>query len=170
MGGERLPVHDRGDVLIQAMLMLAGGGEACADLERLRSQASSFGAVPSDSTRYRTFRSITAETRLERGNRWPRSVPAWTPASATTGNATVVLDVDSSLYQIHSENKEEAAPNYKGGNGPRPIYCFADATGETPLGVQSRPGDTGADSSPITSRCSMRRSNSCQLCSPPATV
>jgi hypothetical protein len=29
--GERLPVHDRGKVLVQAMLMLAGGGESCAD-------------------------------------------------------------------------------------------------------------------------------------------
>ncbi|HET6949160.1 MAG TPA: IS1380 family transposase, partial [Acidimicrobiales bacterium] len=34
--GERLPVHDRGKVLIQAMLMLAGGGEACSDIEVLR--------------------------------------------------------------------------------------------------------------------------------------
>lgn len=56
--GERLPVHDRGKVLVQAMLMLAGGGEACADIEHLRSQATLFGSVASDSTLYRTFRSI----------------------------------------------------------------------------------------------------------------
>lgn len=31
-------MHDRGKVLTQAMLMLAGGGEACADIEHLRSQ------------------------------------------------------------------------------------------------------------------------------------
>ena len=36
--GERLPLHDRGKVLTQAMLMLAGGGEACADIEHLRAQ------------------------------------------------------------------------------------------------------------------------------------
>ena len=29
-------MHDRGKVLVQAMLMLTGGGEACADIERLR--------------------------------------------------------------------------------------------------------------------------------------
>ena len=34
--GERLPSHDRGKVLVQAMLMLAGGGEACTDIEALR--------------------------------------------------------------------------------------------------------------------------------------
>jgi Transposase DDE domain group 1 len=46
--GKRLPLHDRGKVLTQAMLMLAGGGEACADIEHLRAQTVLFGAVPSD--------------------------------------------------------------------------------------------------------------------------
>jgi hypothetical protein len=40
------------------MLILAGGGESCADIERLRAQERLFGAVPSDSTVYRTFRQI----------------------------------------------------------------------------------------------------------------
>ena len=48
--GERAPFHDRGTVLTQAMLMLAGGGEACADIEHLRGQDRLFGAVASDST------------------------------------------------------------------------------------------------------------------------
>src|SRR2546425_11081311 len=60
--GERLPVHDRGKVLVQAMLMLAGGGEACSDIEHLRAQAELFGSVPSDSTLYRTFRQIDIAT------------------------------------------------------------------------------------------------------------
>jgi len=58
--------------------------------------------------------------------------------------ATVVLDIDGSLYQIHSENKQETAANYKGGFGFHPIYCFADATGET-LAVRLRPGNAGAN-------------------------
>jgi hypothetical protein len=41
--GERFPVHDRGKVLTQAMLVLAGGGEACADIEHLRAQPALFG-------------------------------------------------------------------------------------------------------------------------------
>ena len=56
----------------------------------------------------------------------------------------MVLDIDSSLHQIHSENKADTAPNYKGGFGFHPIYCFADATGET-LAVRLRPGNAGAN-------------------------
>lgn len=143
--GERLPVHDRGKVLTQAMLMLAGGGEACADIEHLRAQGSLFGAVASDSTLYRTFRQITpailegiweamAETRSK----------VWSRAAVTTGTTTVVLDIDASLHQVHSEHKQETGATYKGGFGFHPIYCFADATGET-LGVRLRPGNAAAN-------------------------
>ena len=47
--GERAPVHDRGKVLVHALLMLAGG-EACSDIEHLRAQPVLFGEVASDST------------------------------------------------------------------------------------------------------------------------
>jgi len=143
--GERLPVHDRGKVLVQAMLMLAGGGEACADIEHLRSQPALFGAVASDSTLYRSVRAIDPATLA---GLWAAiaevRATVWRRSSATTGTGTVVLDIDSSLHQIHSENKAQAAPNYKGGYGFHPIYCFADATGET-LGVKLRPGNAGAN-------------------------
>jgi len=97
-GGERAPVHDPGKVLVQAMLMLAGGGEACADIEHLHSQPDPFGRVASDSTLCRTFRHVDMATLAGlwtaigevRAEVWPRS-------SSTTGTATVVLDVDSSL-------------------------------------------------------------------------
>jgi len=144
--GERLPLHDRGKVVTQAMLMLAGGGEACADIEKLRAQAELFGSVPSDSTLYRTFRNDLDATTLE--GLWEAMAEVraglWRRASATTGTATVVLDIDSSLHQVHSENKEETAANYKGGFGFHPIHCFADATGEC-LAVRLRPGNAGAN-------------------------
>jgi hypothetical protein len=104
--GERLPLHDRGKVLTQAMLMLAGGGEACVDIEHLRVQAELFGSVPSDSTLYRTFRQIDPRT-LD--GLWDAMAEVraqvWRRSAATTGRATVVLDIDSSLHEIHSENK-----------------------------------------------------------------
>ncbi|MDP9442345.1 MAG: transposase [Actinomycetota bacterium] len=53
--------HDPGVVLAQAMAMLAGGGEACSDIERLRSQPALFGEVASDSTLYRQLTSIDAD-------------------------------------------------------------------------------------------------------------
>src|SRR5438128_8379116 len=102
--GERLPLHDRGKVLTQAMLMVAGGGEACGDIEHLRAQADLFGSVPSDSTLYRTFRQIDPST-LD--GLWEAMAEVrarvWRRSSATTGTHTVVLDIDSSLHQIHSE-------------------------------------------------------------------
>ena len=44
--GPGTPAHDRGRVLSHAMLMLAGGGESCADIEALASQGRLFGDVP----------------------------------------------------------------------------------------------------------------------------
>src|SRR5438128_2863858 len=141
VAGERVPVHDRGKVLVQAMLMLTGGGEACADIEHLRSQPGLFGAVPSDSTLYRTYRQVDSATLA---GLWEAMgevrARVWRRAAATTGTAPVVLDIDASLHEVHSENKQEAAATYKGGYGFHPLYCFADATGEA-LSVVLRPGN-----------------------------
>jgi hypothetical protein len=137
--------HDRGKVLTQAMLMLAGGGEACSDIERLRAQPSLFGSVPSDSTLYRTIRSIDAAT-LD--GLWEAMTEArtqvWRRSSATTGTSPVILDLDASLVEVHSENKEGAAANFKRGFGFSPMFCFADATGEALAGIL-RPGNATAN-------------------------
>jgi len=61
-GDQRVVGHDRGKVLTQAMLMLAGGGECCADIEHLRCQPGLFGSVPSDTTLWRTFERIDEAT------------------------------------------------------------------------------------------------------------
>ena len=146
ISGERLPLHDRGKVVVQAMLMLAGGGEACADIEHLRAQPELFGSVASDSTLYRTFRNDLDAATLE--GLWDALAEArtqvWRRSSATAGTSRIVLDIDSSLHEVHSENKADTAPTYKGGFGFHPIYCFADATGEC-LAVKLRPGNAGAN-------------------------
>lgn len=143
--GVRLPVHDRGKVLVQAMLMLAGGGEACSDIERLRSQPTLFGSVPSDSTLYRAVRAVDASTLA---GLWEAMADAraevWRRSSATTGKAPVILDLDASLIDIHSENKQGTAANYKHGFGFSPMFCFADATGEALAGLL-RPGNATAN-------------------------
>jgi hypothetical protein len=144
--GDRLPMHDRGKVLVQAMLMLAGGGEACSDIERLRAQPMLFGAVPSDSTLYRTVRSLDASTLAGLGEAVAQARgEVWRRSSVTTGKAPVVLDVDASLIDVHSENKEGTAANYKHGFGFSPMFCFADATGEALAGLL-RPGNATANS------------------------
>ncbi len=143
VSGERLPLHDRGKVLVQAMLMLAGGGEACSDIEHLRAQDRLFGSVPSDSTLYRTLRAIDAATLA---GLWEAvaevRADVWRRSSATTGGQPVVVDIDSSLVEIHSENKEGTGPTYKGGFGFNPMLCTADATGEV-LAALLRPGNAG---------------------------
>jgi Transposase DDE domain group 1 len=143
--GERLPLHDRGKVLTHAMLMLAGGGEACSDVEALRAQPALFGAVPSDSTLYRTFRQVTPATH---GGLWEAIAEVrgqvWRRSSVTNNDSPVVLDIDATLVEIHSENKAGTAPTYKRGFGFHPMLCFADATGEA-LAARLRPGNAGAN-------------------------
>jgi hypothetical protein len=143
--GERAPLHDRGTVLVQAMLMLAGGGESCADIEHLRVEDKLFGEVCSDSTLYRTITNVTP-TVLNDLNAATASVrhEMWARMAATTGTSRVVLDIDVSLIEIHSENKDGTGPTYKGGFGFGPMFCFADATGEALAGLL-RPGNAGAN-------------------------
>jgi hypothetical protein len=143
--GERAPVHDRGKVLVHQMLVLAGGGETCADIEHLRAVGDLFADAASDTTVWRTFHELgpatvtglweaTAERRAEV---WRRANPV--------GDAPVVLDIDATLVTIHSENKAGTGPTYKGGFGFHPMFCFADATGEA-LGAVLRPGNAAANS------------------------
>jgi Transposase DDE domain group 1 len=143
--GERPPVHDRGKVLVQAMLMLAGGGESCADIEALRAQERLFGPVPSDSTLYRTFRQIDPVTLA---GLWEAvagvRAQVWRRSSVTNTTEPVVLDIDATLVEVHSENKEGTAPTYKRGFGFHPMLCFVDATGEA-LAARLRPGNAGAN-------------------------
>ena len=143
--GERLPLHDRGKVLVHTSLMLAGGGESCADIEHLRLQEDLFGSVPSDTTVFRTFHEITPETRSGIAAALAEvRQEVWRRSGATTGSDPVLLDIDASLVEIHSEHKVAAAPTFKGGYGFHPMFCFADATGEA-LASLLRPGNAGAN-------------------------
>ena len=143
--GERAPERDRGVVLTHAMLMLAAGGEACSDIEFFASQSRLFGPVASDSTLYRTIRNITPTVLTDLVTA-VASVRAgmWRRMGATSVTAMVVLDIDASLIQIHSENKQGTGPTYKGGFGFHPLLCFADETGEA-LAAMLRPGNAGAN-------------------------
>jgi len=140
--GERFPFHDRGKVLVHAMLILAAGGDACSDVEFLRAQPALFGSVPSDSTLYRTYRQIDAVTLA---GLWDAmaEVRADVWAAVDTGER-VVLDIDASLIEIHSEHKHGTGPTYKRGFGFHPMFCFADLTGET-LAARLRPGNATAN-------------------------
>ena len=143
--GNGFPLHDRGKVLVQSALMLAGGGESCLDIEHLRISGDLFGSVPSDTTVFRTFHEISPSTRVGIADAMAEvRAQVWTRSSETAGKAPVLLDLDASVVEIHSENKEQAAPTFKGSYGFHPMFCFADATGET-LAALLRPGNAGSN-------------------------
>jgi hypothetical protein len=144
-GGNGVPIHDRGKVLTQMALVLAGGGESCLDIEHLRIGGALFGSVPSDTTVARTFHEIHAGTRDGIAEAVAKvRTEVLRRSSTTNGTDRVVLDIDASLVEVHSENKEQAEPTHKGGFGFHPMFCFADATGET-LAALLRPGNAGAN-------------------------
>ncbi len=142
--GERAPAHDRGKVLTQAMLMLAGGGEACTDIEYLRAEVGLFGAVASAPTLYRTLRSLDPAT-VE--GLWAAQAAVreqiWARRASADAAAPVVLDIDATLVEIHSEHKAGAAAHYKGGYGFHPLLCFSD-DGDA-LAAMLRPGNAAAN-------------------------
>ena len=144
-GGGRPVTHDRGGVLAHGMLMLTGGGEACTDVGFLRAQPELFGPVASASTFYRLMRSI--DEPISAGLATAMSTVrerVWNRSSVTNRTDEVILDIDASLHEIHSENKEGAGAHYKGGYGFHPLYVFSDATGEC-LSVKLRPGNAPAN-------------------------
>ena len=142
--GERQPLHDRGKVLVQMALVLAGGGESCSDVEHLRVQATLFGSVPSDTTVFRTFHELTAAKRTSLAPALQEVRARVWEALEMSSDEPVVLDIDASLVDVHTESKELAAPNFKGGYGFHPMFCFADLTGEA-LSSVLRPGNATAN-------------------------
>ena len=143
--GERAPVHDRGKVLTQAMLMLAGGGEACTDIEYLRAEAGLFGDVASAPTLYRTLRSLDPATVADL---WAHQAAVreqvWARRASADGASPVILDIDATLVEVHSEHKAGAAAHFKGGYGFHPLLCFSD-DGDA-LAAVLRPGNAAANS------------------------
>lgn len=141
--GERAPGHDRGRVLAQVAVMLAGGGVCVADMAALRDQPDLFGTVASGPTIWRTLHEVDASV-LDglRVARAEARAKVWAAAEAPD---ETVIDVDSALVEVHSEHKEGAASHYKGGFGFHPMFCFADHSGEALAGML-RPGNATANS------------------------
>jgi hypothetical protein len=144
--GPGTPIHDRGRVLTQTMLMLAGGGDSCADIETLAPQGRLFGDVCSDTTLYRTFTQTLDPDTVVRARQAMAGMrgEVWRRTTAFDGDDAVVLDVDATLVEIHSENKQGAAAHYDGGYGFHPLFCFADATGDALSGML-RAGNAAAN-------------------------
>ncbi len=141
--GERAPGQDRGRLFAQVAVMLAAGGRSVADMAALRDQPELFGDVASAPTIWRAVHEVDESvlTALRAARATAREV-VWAAGGAPE---EVVLDVDASLVEIHSENKEGATSHYKQGFGFHPMFCFLDATGEA-LAGNLRPGNAAANS------------------------
>ena len=69
------------------------------------------------------------------------------PAAGASAKSPLVIDLDATLINVHSE-KEQAAPTFKRGFGYHPLCAFLDhgseGTGE-PLAIHLRPGNAGSN-------------------------
>ena len=137
----RVRGHDRGQVVADLAVMIAGGGDAIPDLAVLRNQPDLFGEVASTPTAWRTLEAIDAAA-LERiaVARAAARAAVWA-SGADPG--FYVIDFDGTLITAHSE-KEGAAPTYKRGFGHHPLLAFLDATGEALAGIL-RPGNAASN-------------------------
>ena len=135
--GERAPVHDRGKVLTQAMLMLAGGGEAWADIEYLRAEEGLFGDVASAPTLYRTVRALDPAT-VE--DLWAAQAAAreevWARRAPDDASVAVVLDIDDHIDLLDAAIARLPAAVYVGHRAgddadlaTRPVVLRADSAG-----------------------------------------
>jgi hypothetical protein len=152
---ERRSAHDPGRVLTDLAVMIADGGEAISDLGVLRDQPGLFGPVASTTTAWRVLAAVDDDAldRLRRARADARE-RAWLlraeagrelPVSAAGGRQVrgLVLDVDATVVEVHSE-KESAAPHFKGGYGFHPVLVWLDNTTEALAGML-RPGNAGAN-------------------------
>lgn len=147
-----VPVHNRGQVLVDVATVLAAGGEAIGDIDTRRHQLV-WGPVASPATVWRSLDEITpaglsriwkARARVRRRvwNLLPDGVFASAAAGTDLGD-TVVLDVDATLVTAHSE-KEQAAANFKGGFGFHPLGVWCDNTRKL-LAIGLRPSNANAN-------------------------
>ena len=131
--------RDPGVALTHLAVLLADGGDCLSDLAVLRQQPDLFGSVASDATSYRLLGSGWAKEAIVEA----RSVARERAWSAGAAPKSVTLEFDATLVDSHSD-KEDAAPNYKGGFGFHPLCCFLDETKEA-LAGKLRPGNAGAN-------------------------
>ncbi len=132
--------HDRGRVFTQVAMTLAAGGRCLADLKSLRNQPGLFGAVASDPTAWRAVHQVDdaalAAMVAVRQDAIRRLLVA-------CDIDDVVLDVDATLVNVDSEDKQHACATFKGGFGYAPMVCMIEPLG-LPAGML-RPGNATAN-------------------------
>lgn len=131
---------DRGEVLVDLVVMIADGGEALSDLSVLQNQPDLFGEVASTATAWRALDAVDDDV-LAAINKACRDARerVW---AAGGDPGFYVIDIDPTLIDSHSE-KELAAKTFKKTFGHYPMLAFLDATGEA-LAGRLRAGNAGS--------------------------
>jgi hypothetical protein len=143
--------HDPGKVVLDLAVAIALGGDCLADLAVVRAQPALFGAVASDPTVSRLIGRLAddaAATLLAlRAARAAARARVWALQSPVPAGEPVVIDLDATLVEAHSE-KEGAQPTFKRGFGFAPLLAFVDhgtgGLGECVAGLL-RPGKATAN-------------------------
>lgn len=149
-------LHDRGVVLRDVAVSIAGGAQNLAGTAVLRDQGRVFGPVASIPTMWRSLNEIDdaalARIMLVRNKVRER---VWQLIQARHGRIppsrtcygdlgeVIVIRIDATLCDCHSD-KECAAGNFKGGYGHHPLTAWCDNTGEL-LAIIARPGNAGSN-------------------------
>lgn len=143
--GRGVPVHDRGKVLVQSVVDARQWRRVVFGHRGASRRSGLFGSVPSDTIVARTFAEISEgdPTRVASAVAGVRA-RVWSRSYATPGTGEVLLDIAATLIEVHSENRDQAAPTFKCGYRFHSLLCFADATGETLAGLL-RAGNAGAN-------------------------
>lgn len=152
-----LAMHDPGKIVMDLAVSIAIGGDAVADVAALRSEPGVFGHVASDPTMSRLVAALAQDTTkalsaiasargAARATAW-RLAAEHAPDHSIDADHPLIVDVDATLLDAHSE-KENAAPTFKKGFGLHPLCAFidhgTDGTGE-PAAILLRPGNAGSN-------------------------
>jgi hypothetical protein len=149
-------LHDRGVVLRDVAVSIAGGAQNLAGTAVLRDQGRLFGQVASIPTMWRSLNEIddAALTRIMLARNKVRE-RVWELVEARHGRIppsrtcygdlaeVIVIRIDATLCDCHSD-KECAAGTFKGGYGHHPLTAWCDNTGEL-LAIIARPGNAGSN-------------------------
>ena len=150
-------VHDPGKIILDLAVCVALGGRCLSDLSLLRCEKEVFGPVASDPTVSRLIGALAdhveaVEAAVNRARRTVRQ-RVWalagehSPTAGVSANRPLVIDVDATLVNVHSD-KEGAAPTFKKGFGYHPLTAWfdhgPDGGGEC-AALVLRPGNAGSN-------------------------
>jgi hypothetical protein len=146
-----LAVHDPGKIVADLAVAVALGGDAACDIAVLRAQPGMFGSVASDPTVSRLIGRLAADAddavAAISAARATAREQVWGVAGAPVQDGRVVIDLDATLLDAHSE-KQDATRTWKKGFGFHPLLSFVDhgtASGGEPVGELLRPGKAGSN-------------------------